>query len=490
LIPGDPADFIENTLINPETLRPFILTPIERAFLRHAFELTPDGRLTYPELVFSAPKKSGKTGFAAMLLLYVVRVLGGRYAEGIVLANDLEQAEGRVFQAATRIVEASPLLSADTKIRADQIEFLSTGSVIYALSSDYASAAGANPTITVFDELWGYTSENSRRLWDEMVPPPTRQLGCRLTVTYAGYEGESKLLEELHKRGLRGEQVGPALYAQPGMLMLWTHEFTAPWQDEAWREQMRETLRPNAYLRLIENRWVTTESTFVEMEWWDGCTNSLLTPVLADRRLPVWVGVDASTKRDSTAIVACTYDRDAQKVRLVFHRVFQPSPNDPLKFEETIEATVLGLMERFGVREVRYDPWQMQAVAQRLIAKRVPMIEFNQTPANLTEASQNLYELVKGRNLSVYPDEAMRLSVQRTVAIEGVRGWRIAKEKAAHKIDVVVALAQAALGAVGSASQPVSIGSLITDELLQRSRMGSHADVYGRRHYGGVKTFF
>jgi hypothetical protein len=42
-----------------------------------------------------------------MILLYLVRVLGGRYAEGIVLANDLEQAEGRVFQAATRIVEAS-----------------------------------------------------------------------------------------------------------------------------------------------------------------------------------------------------------------------------------------------------------------------------------------------------------------------------------------------------------------------------------------------
>jgi hypothetical protein len=34
------------------------------------------------------------------------------------------------------------------------------------------------------------------------------------------------------------------------------------------------------------------------------------------------------------------------------------------------------------------------------------------------------------------------------VAIETSRGWRIAKEKISHKIDVVVALAQAALGAV------------------------------------------
>jgi hypothetical protein len=36
--------------------------------------------------------------------------LGGRYAEGFAAANDYEQAQGRVFQAAARIVEASPLL--------------------------------------------------------------------------------------------------------------------------------------------------------------------------------------------------------------------------------------------------------------------------------------------------------------------------------------------------------------------------------------------
>jgi hypothetical protein len=95
MIVNDPIDFIEGVLNDPETGRPFILTAAEKRFLRHAFELTPDSRLKYPELVFSAPKKSGKTGFAAMILLYVVRVLGGRYAEGIVLANDLEQAEGR-----------------------------------------------------------------------------------------------------------------------------------------------------------------------------------------------------------------------------------------------------------------------------------------------------------------------------------------------------------------------------------------------------------
>ena len=46
----------------------------------------------------------------------------------------------------------------------------------------------------------------------------------------------------------------------------------------------------------------------------------------------------------------------------------------------------------------------------------------------------------------------MRLAVSRCVALETTRGWRIAKEKTSHKIDVIVALAQAALGAVQQAS--------------------------------------
>jgi phage terminase large subunit-like protein len=435
-------------LVDPEMGRPFALNAAQRSFVRLAFQTTADGRLRYPELVFSAPKKSGKTGLAAMLALYVVLVLGGRFAEGYCVANDLEQAQGRVFQAIKRIVAATPALADEATIYQSKIEFAETGATITAIASDYAGAAGANPCVSTFDELWGVTSERGHRLWDEMVPPPTRKIACRLTTTYAGFEGESALLEGLYKRGLAGEQVAPALYAQPGMLMLWTHDFTAPWQTDEWREQMRGQLRPNAYLRLVENRWVTSESTFVDMAWWDRCVDTDATPRIADQRLPVWLGVDASVKRDSTAIVACTWNNELKKAVLIAHRIFQPTQADHLDFEATIEATLLEMKRRLSVREVRFDPYQMQASAQRLTGRGVKMVEFPQSVPNLTEASTNLYELIKANNLIAYPDAAIRLAVQRTIAIETPRGWRIAKEKASHKIDVVVALGMAALGAV------------------------------------------
>jgi hypothetical protein len=59
------------------------------------------------------------------------------------------------------------------KLTADRITFQALDASITAIASDEASAAGGNPTISCFDELWGYTSERSRRLWDEMITSPS-----------------------------------------------------------------------------------------------------------------------------------------------------------------------------------------------------------------------------------------------------------------------------------------------------------------------------
>jgi hypothetical protein len=281
-----------------------------------------------------------------------------------------------------------------------------------------------------------------------MIPPPTRKIACRLTVTYAGFEGESTLLQTLYKRGLAQPQVGPSLYAGDGLLMAWHHEPVAPWQTEAWLAEMRRSLRPNQYLRMIENRFVGSEAAFVPMAAWDRCVNPSLGATVGNRALPIYVGVDASVKHDSSAVVATSWDERAQQVRLVFHRVFQPSPQDPLDFESTIEQTLLDLHQRFNVAKVLFDPYQMQATAQRLTRAGLMIEEFPQSPANLTAASQNLFELINGGNIVCYPDAAMRLAISRAVAVESSRGWRIAKEKQSHKIDVVVALAMSALAAV------------------------------------------
>ena len=380
-------------------------------------------------------------------------LFGGRYPEATICANDYDQARGRVFEMIKRIVECSPLLRAEANITQARIEFFALKATIQAIGADYAGAAGGNPCISVFDELWAYITERSHRLWDELVPPPTRKIACRLAVTHAGFTGESTVLEALYQRGLQQPLVASDLHAGDGILMFWSHAPIAPWQTEGWLAEMRRSLRPNAYLRMIENRFVTTESTFIDMAWWDACVDPQATPIITERMLPVWIGVDASVKRDSTAIVAVTWDEKAKKVRLIAHRLFQPSSDEPLDFELAIEQTLLDLSQRFEVRKVWFDPYQMQTSAQRLQRKGIKIEEFPQSVPNLTEASQNLYDLIKGRNLAVYPYADIRLAISRAVAVESARGWRIAKDKQSHKIDVVVALAMAALAAVRAQSE-------------------------------------
>jgi phage terminase large subunit-like protein len=205
---------------------------------------------------------------------------------------------------------------------------------------------------------------------------------------------------------------------------------------------------------MIQNQFVSSESTFIDLSAWDACVNPNLTPAPPDRRLHIWVGVDASVKRDCTALVAVTFDAKAQCVRLVQHRVFTPTPGDPIDFEATIEATLLDWNKHFRLRKVWFDPYQMAAVAQRLARAHVEIEEYPQTVPNLTATTSNLFDLIQSRTIALYPDAAMRLSISRAIVVESSRGWRLDKLKQSHKIDVVVALSMAALAAVRGQSEP------------------------------------
>jgi phage terminase large subunit-like protein len=443
-----PLEFIQTCLFDPETGAPYVLLPAERAFLEHAFKIDLDtGKLIYTEWLFSAPKKSGKTTLQALVQLTMVLLFGGAFPESYILANSLEQGRGRVFEICCRIVNASPLLKDEAVITADKICFLAFNATIQAIPCDAGSAAGSNAVCAGFDELWAYTSEHARRLWDEMTPPPTRKIACRVTVTYAGFEGESALLEELYRRGKQQPLIGDDLYAGDGLLMFWSHKPIAPWQDEAWLTSMRRE-RASAYQRQVLNEFASSSSQFVDLNKWDRCVDHSIGHMPPDLQLPVYVGVDASYKHDQTAIVASTYNSSRQQVRLVTHYVFQPTPERTLDFELTVEQTLKDLARRFTIKKILYDPWQLQSTAQRLLKAGLPLEEFPQTSPNLTAASQNLFDLIESQSLVLYPDAGMRLAVSRAVAIETPRGWRIGKDKSAFKIDVIVALAMACHAAV------------------------------------------
>jgi phage terminase large subunit-like protein len=480
----DPIRFIETVLFDPETGKPFVLLPAERAFLGHAFKIGSNGKLLYNEWLYSCPKKSGKTTFEALIELTMTLLFGGAFPESYILANSQEQGKGRVFEICCRIINASPLLKDEVNITADKITFPAFNAVIYAIPSDAGSAAGTNAVCAGFDELWAYTSEGARRLWDEMTPPPTRKIACRVTVTYAGYEGESVLLEELYRRGKQQPMIGEDLYGGDGLLMFWSHKPIAPWQDGAWAVSMRRE-RASAYQRQFLNEFASSSSQFIDMELWRACIDPNAGPIIKDTSLSVIAGVDAATKRDSTALVVVAQDSRTGRVRIVNHRIFQPTPDRPLDFEATIEATLLDWRQRYALRGVYYDPFQMAATAQRLQRAGIRMIEYPQTPANLTAMGSNLFGLIRARSIIAYPDNAIHTALSHAIVKESARGLQISKEKASHKIDVVVALAMAALAAVeGAIKVPQRIPIIPHPDLSKGGQVYNAPNISGfPQHY-------
>ena len=72
------ASFIEEVMVDPETGLPFRFAPRRRTSWNAHFGQRP-GRLVYLGAIYSCPKKSGKTGFAAMHVLATTLVLRRRF---------------------------------------------------------------------------------------------------------------------------------------------------------------------------------------------------------------------------------------------------------------------------------------------------------------------------------------------------------------------------------------------------------------------------
>lgn len=432
---------------------PIILAPWQRACL-NAWDAHRDMVTT---LAVSNIKKTGKTLLNAVVLCWRWLALPG---EHFAVGNDLDQSAGRQFSMIADMVKRNPYLKRTVKVSANRLIFTPTGSTITALAVDAAGNAGANHLTASHTEAWGVIYEAGIRAFEELTPPPGRVYGLpalRICDSYAGYEGESVTWHSIVDRGLAGQRICDdwPIFISGGLLLFHAAGEDAqrlcfrgtPQEAAAYYADQRETLRPGAFLRLHENSRATGSESFIDLAWWDACISPAARPLLPDRDVRLFVGVDAALKHDSAAVIACYFDRQRDKVVLGRHRIWYPD-GATLDLTDTIGAALRDLHARYTLGRVLYDPWQMTALAQQLSAEGVPMLEYPQTVPGMTQASQNLYDLVKHGGLLVYADDDLRRQISHAVALETPRGWRIAKEKAAHKIDAVIALALACMACV------------------------------------------
>ncbi|MGC2075262.1 MAG: hypothetical protein WA728_04355 [Xanthobacteraceae bacterium] len=438
----NPCAFVEQYLISPYDSQHYRLNDAERAFINHAFGLDTDGRLIYPLLVYGAIKKSRKTELAALITITMILLFGGRYAEGFVVANDKAQAVDRCWSGIKRICEATPLLAHEVTCTRDRITFPATQSTITAIPNDAAGLAGCHPTISVHDEMWcAPPGERGRAVFDQLIPTPSRKISCRLVVSHAGSAAADHLLYQLYQRGMQLPELGENLRGGSGMLMHWSHTPLHHWQSEAWLHMMRRELPPHKYTYMIENRFTTASASYINGPMFDRCVKES-GPRPGNPMVPIFVGCDAAYKRDTAAIVAVTGEKD--NIRLVYYKVFTPSPDDPLDFENTIEKTIIDLSKRYALRVCLVDNYQMVYMMQRLRRAGLKVEELTQSPANLTAMAQTLYDLFRSERFITYPDSKLRDAIIHTTFTETSGGLRFVKDPST-KNDLTIALAMACL---------------------------------------------
>jgi phage terminase large subunit-like protein len=177
------------------------------------------------------------------------------------------------------------------------------------------------------------------------------------------------------------------------------------------------------------------------MAKWDLCVDPNHKPPLPSKEITLFVGVDIGTKRDRSAVV--TVYREGDVLKLGPKKFWEPSAEEPIDLEETVEAFILDLSRQYQIAIVRYDPYQFHRSAFTLVKKGINMSEYAQTTSNLQIMGQNIYDLIEYKQLVLYEEPNLRFEANCARAKEAMRGLQITKEKSTQKIDQIVALAMA-----------------------------------------------
>lgn len=432
-----------------------LLPPFLESWLRLAFP-APEGHPAARNIADFRCKKQGKSGLAGAVALYMAA--RQEYSEVVIVAADRDQAKDRVLRSVKYAIERGPL-AVHAKVYKDVIE-LDNHSIIQAMPNDWQGAAGGNYAAVIFDELHAWVYESNRRVFDEMVIPPTAPHGCRWIASYAGYEGESLLLKEWWDRALQGEKVEPGLpiyHNQAASLLAFVdvgpESWRMPWMTAEYIKEIQETERPNTFRRIWLNEWVSSESQFLPEGAWEECYSSQVKPLGKGDHVRLVYGADASTTRDLTSLVGSFWNRDSQTVDVRYCRIWKPQRGilrrgkPTIDLADTIGAEVIRLHAAGLLDAVVCDPYQLHTLIISWEKMGIRVVELPQTSGRV-ESDQGLYDAVIGKAIRHYNDPDLNEHIRNAVALETARGLRLAKEKTSQKIDAAVALSMSHHGAL------------------------------------------
>lgn len=446
----DICEWAEENFYVIETARPIVLQPHQKDILRLITEQRPDGGFRWRNVLYSTIKKSGKTTISALYARWAAETWGP-YQEVYNLGNKLKQAKDRAFKTIDRSIKLAPKHVRDQwDLQATRLTHIPSGSFIEALPISGAGEAGGNQSLTVWTELWGFQYEDALLMWDELKPVLTRPLSQRFVDTYAGFKNESELLWGIWQNGLEGDRLHdelPVYGNEAAGLIAYIDTGLAarrmPWQkgeegERYFREQER-TERPENVQRHHYNEWADNTSALISVALWDRLEMGADDPKPG---VEVILGADASVSGDCTALVAVGYNRATDTTYEIETHIWTPPKGGKLDYEETIAKQMDAMFQRYRVRGVAYDPYQLHDMMTRL-AKRHSRIEFYSFPqgGERVQADTALVTRIQQDKFRHSGNQELREHVQNANGkASGDDAIRIVKRASDKHVDGVVAL--------------------------------------------------
>ncbi|OGC94596.1 MAG: hypothetical protein A2W25_02400 [candidate division Zixibacteria bacterium RBG_16_53_22] len=392
--------------------------------------------------MWSDLKKSAKTTIAAAVAAYVAFTKPNARIRFV--GNDLKQADSRVFNALTTAIDLNPQWKSEITVRQHTLIF-PNGSIIESVPVDPAGEAGGNDDMIEWTELWAATHKAHVKLWNELTLSPTKfGESFRWVDTYAGYSGESEVLESLYKLAVIDGQpldlglAGLEVFSNRRFFCLWNTKPLLSWLTPEYYAQEAAMLTDNEFRRLHKNEWVSSSETFVPLEWWTACKVASMPPV---ERNPVVIALDAGISDDAFAMVAVS--RENKQVRVRYAKAWRPPKDGQVDFRN-VETELKRLVGIYNVAEVCYDPYQLHDFCKRLQRDGVAFFkEFSQGTDRLI-ADKSLYDMIRDRTIEHDGNAELTEHIQNANAkTEGDKAMRIVKRSASGKIDCAVALSMA-----------------------------------------------
>jgi phage terminase large subunit-like protein len=454
--------------------KPFLLTSVQKRVLNRVYEQEFDEhtrrwRNRYSRVLLGMPSGAGKTELLAALAHYQ---LAHQVSPVIPIAAASKEQANHLFAPARVMCELpdAPLFgTCDPGVNI--ITLRDRPGRMYRVAAAEGTNEGQGPSTFLADELHAWPE--TRNTFEVIAKGTAKRAdSLQVYISTAGFDKDTICgrLYDLGKRQAEGH------VSDPRFLMIW---FEAPedadpedlsryheWHPgvdggfmsiDALRQQL-SSLQRDVFVRYFMNRWTGVRNAWITARQWDALRIDRASLTFPDPgQWPgLHLGVDASSKYDSTAIgeARFCYDADGNERIFVDATIWErptkrgSSVLDDEWYPPVADEVVPLLWERRREEKAvacQFDPAFFTHEAQKALSEGLPMREFAQQGGKMVEACQLLLESVLNGRLCHDGNPALRRHALNAQARQsyGRAAWRFEKRQSKQQMDGIVAVAMA-----------------------------------------------